>query len=125
MKAFIAACLILLLLIGSVSAHAIVIHAHLTDIIDTVLALPEQLPEETRRESPDTDRLSSLWDDTKTLAILTVSAARIESVDRALHTLHASWDARDDALYRQARTELVLLLTRIRAGESFSIESIL
>lgn len=125
MKAFVAACLILLLLIGSVTAHGIVIHGHLGDTIDAVLSLPDRLPEKTRQETPEAVRLSSLWDDTKLLTILTVSAARIESVERALRTLHAGWDARDDALYRQARAELLLLLTQIRASESFSIESIL
>lgn len=125
MKAFIAACLILFLLIGSITANGIVMHDRLSGIIDAVLVLPEQLPTETRNENPDAAALSALWQDTKPLASLTVSAARIEHVERALGTLHAGWDARDDALYRQARAELLLLLTRIRAAESFSLDSIL
>ena len=125
MKAFIAACLILLLLIGSITANGIVMHKRLNAIIDAVLTLPDKLPSEARPESLSAATLSDLWEKTKPLAALTVSAARIESVDRALRTLHAGWDAENDTLYRQARAELLLLLAQIRAAESFSIESIL
>ena len=125
MKAFIAACLILLLLTGAITANGIILHDRLSGIIDTALMLPDRLPQESRAESPDAALLFSRWEDTKPLAALTVSAARIENVEHALRTLHAGWDARDDALYRQARADLLLWLMQIRAVESFSIENIL
>lgn len=125
MKAFIAACLILLSLIGAITANGIVMHHRLNGIIDAVLMLPDELPQESRIESSVEALLFDRWEGTKPLATFTVSAARIENVERALRTLRAGWDARDDALYRQARADLLLWLTQIRAAEWFSTESIL
>ena len=124
MKAFIAACLILVLLIGSVAANGIVLRGRLTAAIDGVLSLPESLPQTPRAETPAAARLSACWDMTRPLAAFTVSAARIENVNRLLQSLYAGWDAGDDALYRESRGELLLLPMRIRATESFSLENL-
>ncbi len=124
MKAFIAACLILALLIGSITANGILLHDRLTAVIDALLTLPEQLPPGNRSENLSAGRLAETWEEARRLATLTVSAARIESVNRALAALYAGWDTRDDALYRESRAELLLLLTRIRAAESFSVDNI-
>ncbi len=125
MKVFIAASLILLLLIGSVIGNGIFLHDRLSKMIDAGLLLPESVfTNETEFDEAMT-ALGAVWDDVHPIAVITVSSARIEHIDRAIDNIKAGWEAEDDAAYRQARADLLLLLRRLRAMESCSFSAVI
>ncbi len=124
MRVFISALLILLLLSAGVFANGIFLHARLCTLIDEALSLPDAVPAEETQYADAMEGLTALWDRTRPLAVITVSSARIEHIDRAIDNIKAGWEAEDDAAYRQARAELLLLLRRLRAMESCSFSAV-
>ena len=124
MKIFITAIVILLVLIGGVTANAVFLHNRFDTLIDIALRLPEDLSDGGAYQDAARE-LSALWGRTHPITAVTVSAARIEHVDRAINNLKASFDTADATAYREARAELILLLRRLRAVESCSLSSII
>lgn len=124
MKAFIAACLILTLLVVFVTANGILLRAQLDGVIACVQSLPDELPQNRPADGQKITSLLNAWEKTRRFAVLTVPAARTEEVTRALYSLRAAWDGGEETLYRQSRGELLLLLEQLRADEIFSVENI-
>ena len=124
MKIFLTAIIILLVLIGGVTANAIFLHDRIDTLIDIVLSLPEDFSE-TEPYRIATDELTDLWEKTHPFTAVTVSAARIENIDRAINNMKVGWDTQDETNYRQSRAELLLLFRRLRAIESCSLFSII
>ena len=125
MKVFIAAILILLLLTGGVIGCGVFLHNRLCVIIDCALRLPDRLIEGENEYGSTMDALCETWDDVQPWVTITVSATRIESIDRAIGNIQAGWDSEDDTAYRQARADLLLLLQRLRATEACSISAVI
>ena len=125
MKVFVAAVLILLLLTGSVCVNGVFLHNRLGALIDAALLLPDTVDADAAQYAEAIDALHPLWDKTRPITMITVSALRIEHIDRAIGNLQAAWETGDDTAYRQARGELILQLRRLRDIESCSISAII
>lgn len=124
MKIFITAVVILSILIGGVCANGIYLHKRLCAMIDAVLLLPDAVDADMKEYTDAIGTLHPLWDETRPIAMITVSALRIEHIDRAIGNIKVGWEAGDDAAYREARGELLLLLQRLRAIESCSFSTV-
>ena len=124
MKAFIGAILIFLLLVGGVTANTLFMGQRLDVLLQAAIALPCDASKDAT-PCPEAEALLRLWEKTRPIAAVTVSSARLEKIDSALGRMKVAWDAGDDDAYREARAELVLLLSRLRAMESLSLLSIL
>ena len=124
MKIFVAAVLILLLLTGGVIFSGIFLHNRLCVMIDCALRLPDRLTEDGSEYGSAIDSLCEAWEGVRRWAIMTVSAARIENIDRAIGNIKTGWDSEDNAAYRQARADLLLLLQRMRATEACSFSAV-
>lgn len=125
MKVFISASLILLLLIGGVISNGLFLHDRLCGMIDAVLALPDATAEDAEQYEKAMAALNKLWEQMHPFAVITVSAGRIENIDRAIGNIKTGWETDDDTAYRQARADLLLLLRRLRAMESYSFSAII
>ncbi len=125
MKAFIAACLILLLLVGGVTANAFFMDARLSEAAEYLLKLPTAPDEEGLPFPREGTELLALWTRTRKIAAVTVTAKTLENIDRAFDRLQVGWNAADDVLYEEARAELHLLLLRLYEMETFLLSSIM
>ncbi len=124
MKAFIGAILILLLLVGGVTANTLFMRQRSDALLQAAIALPAGAAKGAP-PCPEAEALLRLWEKTRPIAAVTVSAARLEKIDSTLGKMKIAWDAGDDDAYREAKAELILLLSRLRAMESLSLLSIL
>lgn len=125
MKVFVAAVLILLLLTGGVCVNGVFLHNRLGALIDAALLLPDAVDADAAQYAEAIGTLHPLWEETRPITMVTVSAARIEAIDRAMADLEAGWETEEDTAYRQARAELILLLRRLRAIESCSFSAVI
>lgn len=125
MRVFISAVLILLLLSAGVFANGMFLHKRLCEMIDGALLLPDSVLTDAMQYEDAMTALNVLWERTRPLAVITISSARIEHIDRAIGNIKAGWEAEDDAAYRQARGDLLLLLRRLRAMESCSFSAVI
>ncbi len=125
MKIFVTAAVILLLLVGGITANTLFLADRLDTLIDTVLRLPDAASDENTPYREAAEEVSSQWEQLKPITALTVSGTRVENIDRAINNIKIGWDEADGAVYREARAELLLLLRRLRAMESLSLDSIL
>ncbi|MBQ8747774.1 MAG: DUF4363 family protein [Clostridia bacterium] len=124
MKVFVAAVLILLLLTGGVCVNGVFLHNRLGALVDAALLLPDAVDADAAQYAEAIDALHPLWDETRPITMITVSALRIEHIDRAIGDLQTAWETGDDTAYRQARGELILQLRRLRDIESCSISAV-
>ncbi len=124
MKVFIAAVIILLILITGVCVNGIFLHDRLCEMIDAALLLPDTVEADAALYTEAIGVLHPLWDKTRPITMITVSALRIEHIDRAIGDLQTAWETGDDTAYRQARGELILQLRRLRAIESCSFSAV-
>ncbi len=125
MKVFITAVVILSLLIAGVWVNGIFLHGRLNELIDAALLLPDTVDTDVAQYAEAIGVLQPLWEETRQITMITVSAARIEAIDRAMADLEAGWETEEDTAYRQARAELILLLRRLRAIESCSLSAVI
>jgi len=120
MKAFIAACLILAVLITGTAVNGALLRDRLTALTDAVLSLPE---------SPTADgdpaQAHARWDALMPLLSLTVSEAKTDPVTRAFGDLTAGWESGDTGVYAAARARLIQLLRQLRHAESFAWDNII
>ena len=122
MKTFIAACILLLILSGSVCANAFL----LLDRVDTLqeqVAVFEEKEPDAREEAIATFRQK--WEKEKILFILSINQNDLEKIEDALARLEASAKTESDSNFDIAVAELEGALERVRELAGFSVEGLL
>ncbi len=123
MKSLLAATVILITITAAVAVGGIRIQRALSDTIDTLLRLPEELPATVQEPAPIPEFFRQ-WEAVAKIASVTVPANRLETISRSAKEMESAAFAGDGALYRKARADLLLLLLEVRKAEGFSLVSI-
>lgn len=121
MKTFIAACILLLALGGSVCVNALFLLNHMDTLQEQVTVLEKAEP--TVREAA-TKIFREEWEKKKILFTLSVNQNDLEKIEDALARLEASSKIESDSHFTIAVAELEEALKRVRELVGFSAEGL-
>ena len=124
MKSFVVACSIFVLVVGLIVGNSVFIRHRVDAMTAAALRLPEKTHGDPAEYGVAVQSIYDIWRKCRDLIAVTVPRRTTDPLERAMRGMEAGWRAGDDAMYRQAVSDLLAALENLRKSEGFSLGTI-
>ena len=124
MKSFVVACSIFVLVVGLIVGNSLFIRHRVDAMTAAALRLPEKTHGDPAEYGGAVQSIYDIWGKCRDLIAVTVPRRTTDPLERAMRVMEAGWRAGDDAMYRQAVSDLLAALENLRKSEGVSLGTI-
>ena len=124
MKSFVVACSIFVLVVGVIVGNSVFILHRVDAMTAAALRLPEKTHGDPAEYGVAVQSIYDIWGKCRDLIAVTVPRRTTDPLERAMRVMEAGWRAGDDAMYRQAVSDLLAALENLQKSEGFSLGTI-
>ena len=124
MKSFVVACSIFVLVVGVIVGNSVFILHRVDAMTAAALRLPEKTHGDPAEYGAAVRNIYTIWEKSRDLVAATVPRRATDPLERAMRVMEAGWRAGDDAMYRQAVSDLLAALENLQKSEGFSLGTI-